>query len=255
MASTIKRVSFGSPELDKALGGGVPQGNLVLLTGGAGTGKTTFGMQFAVTGCKKKEKSFFVSTEQTAADLAKQAVQYGWDLTGFEKRGLLKIFYVDILTDERFFDKMSDAVKKFKPDRIIIDSLSTFSDYTAVAEFSKLLFLRGDTSESMSEKTIPAKISEKTLIKRMIASILKDLRLSNATILLTTEMPEKGETLSSDGASEFLSDGILVLNYLGVGFTQFMSLQIRKMRYTKHSREYLAYDFGTDGVKIIKEPV
>ncbi|MBU0662837.1 AAA family ATPase, partial [Candidatus Micrarchaeota archaeon] len=90
MAEKIARVKTGIDGLDKALKGGFPKGNIVLISGGAGTGKSTLCMQYLYNGAKLfGEKGLYISTEQSEKDLRKAAASYGWDLESLEKKGLL----------------------------------------------------------------------------------------------------------------------------------------------------------------------
>ena len=66
----VIRTKTGIQGLDKALMGGFPQGNTVLISGGAGTGKSTFCLQFLINGAALfGEKGLYVSTEQTREEL------------------------------------------------------------------------------------------------------------------------------------------------------------------------------------------
>ena len=79
----IERVKTGIEGLDKALNGGIPKKNIVLVSGGAGTGKSTLCMQYLVNGCKMGEKGLYISTEQNESELKKAASNFGWDLDSF----------------------------------------------------------------------------------------------------------------------------------------------------------------------------
>lgn len=255
-ASDEDRARTGIPGLDDALMGGIPKENLVLISGGAGTGKTTFCLQYIVNGALKGEKGLYISTEQTPTNLQRQATQYGWDLDALQKQGLIKLIFIDILNEKSYTTKMEDSISGFRPKRVVIDSLSTFSDYAAMTDFSKVILLqRGGMQGSAAERTMPESLSEKTLVKRMLASILAILRTHEATFMLTSELPEKGDSLSSDGISEFLVDGVILLFHLGVGSAEFRTAQIRKMRYSNHRKDYLPYEISGKGIEIVKEQV
>ena len=244
-----ERVTTGIVGLDKALRGGIPKGNLVLLSGGAGTGKTTFCLQYLLAGVSSGEKGFYITTEQKEFELEKQAASYGWNIKKFVQEGLLEINYLDILSEDSIIANIKETIKRFSPSRIVLDSMSTFSEYAAVTDFAKeLLLKRGGVAVRSIDEIPPRQLSEKTIIRRMLASLLGELKSFNATILLTSELPEKGSRLSSDGISEFLSDGVVILKHLGVGSTDLMSLQIVKMRYTPHKRESLFYEFSDKGL-------
>ena len=80
-----------------------------------------------------------------------------------------------------------------------------------------------------------------------------DARIEKQGFLLTSELYEEEKRLSADGISEFITDGVLVLHYLGVGSTQFRSMQIRKMRYSDHQKEYLSYAIQQSGIELKEE--
>ena len=81
----MEKTKFGIQGLDKALEGGIPGGNLVLISGGAGTGKSTLCLQFLLNGATLfGEKALYISTEQSSEELFKQAASFGWDLEKLE---------------------------------------------------------------------------------------------------------------------------------------------------------------------------
>ena len=253
----MERSKFGIEGLDTALNGGIPAGNLVVVSGGAGTGKSTLCMQFLINGCQQfHEKGLYLSTEQKLDELKRQAEQYGWPLQDLIDQGSLKVVHINIVKGEDFFKSVEAALVDFKPTRAVVDSLNTLSDYAAVTDYARQLYLeRGVHSQAMKEHLIPVETTEKMMSRRMTAALVNTLRGFGATTLLTSELPEKGEYLSSDGISEFLCDGVLSLHYLGVGLSQFRSLQIRKMRYSSHSNDIFGYDFSSTGIIFVKDAV
>ncbi len=246
----VERVKTGIDGLDKALNGGIPAKNLVLVAGGAGTGKSTLCMQFLVNGAKKfKERGLYISTEQSEGELKKQAEQYGWNIWELEEKGLLKIIYIDIIKENHFIERSREAIKNFKPKRLVIDSMSTMSDYMAVTDYSKQSW----SVTSVQNTVIPQFFSEKLMSKKILSSLINELKNFDATALLTTELPEEGKALSADGLSEYICDGVMVLHYLGIVGGDTRSLQIRKMRYTQHNKSYLPYEIAQKGIVIHEE--
>ncbi len=85
-------VKTGITGLDTILLGGLPRGNIAVLTGGPGTGKSTLGTEFVYRGAHDYGEpglivSFEVSTERIIAD----AATLGWDLRALEQAGRLRI--------------------------------------------------------------------------------------------------------------------------------------------------------------------
>ncbi|MDO8428557.1 MAG: ATPase domain-containing protein [Candidatus Diapherotrites archaeon] len=241
------RTQTGIEGLDKALNGGIPSGNLVLLSGGAGTGKSTLCLQYCINGCVKfNEKALFISTEQTPTELLRQAAQYNWPLTDLINKGKLKIEYFDVTKGDEFLKRIDESIDHFKPNRIALDSLTTLADALLISDMSEeTAFSMVQIAESVNPIPRTEQIITKTLLYRLIGALKK----YHVTTLLTSELPEEGKTLSADGVSEFITDGVILLSYLSVGATELRVLKIRKMRYSVHTKEYLTYDFSSKGLE------
>ena len=80
--------------------------------------------------------------------------------------------------------------------------------------------------------------------------LMKKLKTFDSTILLTSELLEESKGLSADEISEFVCDGVITMHYLGVGAVDLRSMRIRKMRYSSHTKDYLLYDMGANGIEI-----
>src|ERR1700680_1295273 len=80
-SKTLPKSSTGIQGLDEITGGGLPTGRPTLISGGAGSGKTMFGLEFLVRGATQyDEPGVFMSFEETIPDLAKNAASLGFDL-------------------------------------------------------------------------------------------------------------------------------------------------------------------------------
>ncbi|MFH1586653.1 MAG: ATPase domain-containing protein [Candidatus Diapherotrites archaeon] len=247
----IEKVKTGIQGLDKALEGGIPKNNVVLVSGGAGTGKSTLCMQYLINGAKLfGEKGLYISTEQKRKELIKAGSNYGWDIEGLEQRNLLKIEYFDVVASDNALEKIYDLYTSFTPQRIVLDSLTTFTDSLLVSG------MREDTAFSMvqvAESVSPIPRTEKVVAKSLLYHLMNKIRLFDATVILTSELPEKSNYLSADNISEFICDGVMVLEYLSVGASVFRSMRIRKMRYTNHEKGSLPYELGPKGVNFTEK--
>lgn len=244
-----KRIKIGVKDLDKALNGGIPQGNIVLISGGAGTGKSTLALQFVVSGALIGQKGLYFSTEQNRDELIKQAFQYGWDLPKLEKKGALKIIYLDTLSQKgNYLDKLYKEIKSFNPTKIAIDSLTTLTDTLTVSDFRDKT---GFTMLEVAENVVPMPMTEKILTKQLLYTLIQGLKKNtNATTLLTTELYDDTQGLSADGVSEFICDGVIILYFLGIEGSNSRNLRIRKMRYTDHNKSYLPYEINDKGIEV-----
>ncbi|MCX8158159.1 MAG: hypothetical protein N3D73_00665 [Candidatus Diapherotrites archaeon] len=245
----ISKVPTGIKGLDDALNGGIPKGNIVLLSGGCGTGKSTFCLQYLVNGAKiYNERGLYISTEQSKPEILRAGMQFGWDLENLEKKNLLKIVYFDIVEGDDFLEKVHDNVAQFAPQRIVIDSLTTFTDSILVSDDSEkkpYTFAKVVTSVS------PIPKSERIIARAMLYHLIRKLRLFNATVIMTSELPEKTDFLSADEISEFICDGVINTYFLGIEGANSLTLRIRKMRYTDHNKSYIPYSIVSNkGIEV-----
>ena len=87
-------VKTGIKGLDPILLGGIPRGNIILLEGAAGTGKSTLGLEFIYRGITEfDEPGMIILFEVSPDKLVRDAAQFGWDLRALEREGRLKIVF------------------------------------------------------------------------------------------------------------------------------------------------------------------
>lgn len=87
-------VKTGIAGLDNILHGGIPRGNVILVEGGIGVGKTTLGVEFVYRGASHfNEPGIIVLFEVSPHKLMRDAANLGWDLEGLEREGRLKIVF------------------------------------------------------------------------------------------------------------------------------------------------------------------
>src|SRR4029450_3509777 len=88
--------------LDRILFGGFPRGNVVILAGPPGSGKTTLGLEFVYRGAREfDEPGIIVTFEVSTEKVVRDAAQFGWDLRELEQQGRVKI----ISTTRRVFQQ------------------------------------------------------------------------------------------------------------------------------------------------------
>ena len=87
-------VKTGIAGLDAILSDGIPRGNIILLEGAIGTGKTTLGVEFVYHGASRfDEPGIIVLFEVSPDKLVRDAAGFGWDLPALERQGKLKIIF------------------------------------------------------------------------------------------------------------------------------------------------------------------
>jgi len=250
MVYKIQKIKTGISGLDKILIGGIPKGSTVLVSGAAGTGKTIFCLEFVYRGANKfKEPSVFVTTEQSIEELKNQLKSFGWDPDILIKKNLLRIERINIIKGDNFVGKITKLVKEIKAKRLVIDSLTTLSEFFASADIEGK---RGVELIKTVESIVPIPLSESLVAKTTLFKLIEELKNLNCTTLVTSELPEQGNWLSRDTVSEFICDGVIILRYLEYAAGGMpRSMLVRKMRGTKYDTSVFSMDITDDGIKIL----
>jgi KaiC domain protein len=147
----IKRVVTNIPGLDEILNGGIPERNVVLLSGGPGTGKTILSQQFLWNGLQMGEAGIYVALEEHPVQIRQNMAQFGWNVKPFEDKGLFalvdaftagigraKEYEKYVVTDlgdiGELIDVLSQAIKEMNAKRVVVDSVtSLYIDKPSVA--------------------------------------------------------------------------------------------------------------------------
>lgn len=222
---STKRLSIGVPELDEMLGGGIPEGDSLLIAGSSGTGKSLLATQFIAAGIREGQPGIVAVFEERPEEYAARASAFGLHLDTAIEEGKLKIIYLrplDLSVDETM-QEILDAIKKMGAKRLVIDSLAGF-------EMALAPGFRADFRESLY---------------RMIFSLTG----IGVTILSTVEMEESfTELLFSSYSISFLTDDIIRLRYVEIDGQLCKVLMVVKMRRGAHSKDIRQYDISSQGV-------
>ncbi|PJD01515.1 circadian clock protein KaiC, partial [Candidatus Micrarchaeota archaeon CG10_big_fil_rev_8_21_14_0_10_54_18] len=132
----MNRVSTGIPGLDEIIEGGFPESSSILLSGGSGTGKSIFGMQYLYHGAKQKgEPGVYITMEEGPHNLWWNTQRFRWDLLPLEQKNLLRIYKFepskenkDDLADQT--SKIIEKAQSLNAKRLVIDSITAFSFWT-----------------------------------------------------------------------------------------------------------------------------
>lgn len=125
---TDKRVSTGIPTLDEMFrGGGYTRGSTVLVSGTAGTGKTSLAAAFAIDRCKRGERCLFLSYEESSGQLIHNMRSIGFYFEPWIKKGLLRIVSTrpSFFGLERHLLDLYKVIAEFKPKAVVIDPLTS----------------------------------------------------------------------------------------------------------------------------------
>lgn len=150
-----ERISTGIEGLDKMLQGGVYRGSTVLISGTAGTGKTSLGSSFVYAACQRKEKALYVSFEESPAQIIRNMASIGLKLEKFVKNGLLEIraFRPTMYGLEMHLTKLMEMITDVSPQVVVIDPINSFLT-EAEEQDVKLMLLR--FADALKEKNITA---------------------------------------------------------------------------------------------------
>jgi circadian clock protein KaiC len=123
-----KRLSIGIPELDEMLGGGIPEGDSLLVASSSGTGKSLLATQFIAAGIRRGEPGIVAVFEERPDEYVGRASSFGLDLHTPLHDGNLKVIYLrplDLSVDEALHEIL-EAVNQTGAKRLVIDSLAGF---------------------------------------------------------------------------------------------------------------------------------
>jgi len=220
----MEQVPTGIKGLDTLLRGGLPKGSTTLVSGTPGTGKTILSVQFLVNGyLQAKEKGFYISLEEDVDRMEKyMSKAFGWPIRELRKKGNLIMMRSDVYDFEKFKDLIETTIEKNGIERVVIDPITVISLF-----FEKPLEIR-----------------------RSLLELDRMLKKLNCTSLLTCEIPEGTNAISSFGIEEFTSDGIIILTYQ-IGAPR--GIVIRKMRLVDHDKEIHPFEIK-EGKGIIVYP-
>ena len=223
-----RRLSSGVAELDKLLGGGIAEGDSVLVAGPSGTGKSVLATQFIAAGLRRREGAIIVVFEERPAQYARRAGSLGIDLETPRAAGLLEILFLrplDLSVDETM-QEILDAVKRTNAKRLVIDSLVGF-------EMALAPGFRADFRESLY---------------RMIGALTG----AGVTIMSTVEIEDSFTAFAfSHYAISFLTDDIIRLRYVEIDGQLRKILVVVKMRGGNHSKDICEYIIDKRGMVII----
>jgi len=227
--SQRKRLSVGIPDLDEMLGGGILEGDSLLVAGPSGTGKSALATQFIAEGVRQGEPGIMAIFEERPEGYTERAEAFGLNLRAGEEKGTLEILYLrplDLSVDETMF-AILDAIKRVRAKRLVIDSLVGF-------EMALAPGFRADFRESLY---------------RMIGALTG----AGITILSTVEVEDNFSSLQfSHYAISFLTDDIIRLRYVEIDGQLRKVLVVIKMRGGNHSKDIREYVISNRGVVVIE---
>lgn len=226
-----KRV--GIPRLDEMLGGGIPQGHMMLVSGNTGCGKTLMCMQYLENGIVDGEKGIYVALEEAVPQLKKTAQEHGWDFEAREKAGDLTFITVDLINifPDKLLAEIVDAVARTGAKRVVLDSISSIMSAEMGAEN----------------------------VREFLIQLTSYLKSEGITCMFTYLMSmnfgaDQGQFLGSLQTNVMrlssIVDGVILLQYIETDQKVRKLINVLKMRGCNHSRDIVLFEIETGGMRI-----
>ena len=229
--SDIDRTDVGIDGLDEMILGGVPSRSLLTVIGGAGTGKTTFSLQFLNEALESDERGVYITLEQSRESIVATAEEKGWPFREYVEEGQLAVVSLDPIEMANSLasirNDLTRLIAEFGADRLVLDSVSLL--------------------EMMYDH--PAKRRSE------VFGFTRLLKEAGVTTLLTSEASEETPYASRYGLVEYLTDGVFVLQYVrGSDFRETrLAVEIQKIRDANHSRETKPYEITDSGISVYRQ--
>jgi circadian clock protein KaiC len=231
------KIRTGIPGFDLIVDGGLKEGKTIVLSGESGSGKSTFGMQFLHNGASDfEEPGIFVTLTQSPQELISDFEEYGWEIQKLvDEEKILIIDARPFKMDDEMFDSdllcetepfpfthltqlILQGIKKIRAKRLVVDSLSVLS----------MQYGNQFNTRQGIQKMIHA-LDEKKCTSIFIS-----------------------ESLDSRTPPEwYAASGIVILNHVQKTNTMERSIQVIKMRGTKHSEQTYPIRFNENGYHVL----
>jgi len=220
-----KRVSTGVAGLDEMFGGkGYYQGSSVLVSGSAGTGKTSLAAAFAVERCRRGERTLYLAFEESPDQIMRNMRSIGLNMTVSVKNGLLRFHALrpNLYGLEMHLVAIHDLIQKFNPKNVVMDPISN-------------LIASGE------------QIDVGAMLTRLI-DYLKIRQITTVFTSLNEAAPGKDE--SGVGVSS-LMDSWIILQNIQQGGERNRALVVSKSRGMSHSNQVREFILSSKGIALV----
>jgi circadian clock protein KaiC len=224
-AAPTERISTGVARLDTMLGGqGYYRGSTVLVSGTAGSGKTSLAAHFIDAACRRGERCLSFLFEESPAQDIRNMRSIGLDLQPWTERGLLQFHAArpSLHGLEMHLSQMRRAIDRFRPQVVVVDPVSS------------LLTVASDTE-----------------VRATITRLVDHLKTEGITALLTSLTHGRVEDERSDTAISSIVDTWLLLVAIESSGERNRGLYILKSRGMAHSNQIREFLLTPHGVELI----
>jgi KaiC domain protein len=239
--SSYEKVKTGIPGFDELLFGGIPKRNIVLLSGGPGTGKSIFGQQYLYYGLQQGEPGVLVALEEHPVQVRRNMSHFGWEVRKYEEGGQFAIV-------DAFTGGIGEAAKR---EKYVVSSIDDVGELIDV--------VRAAIKDVKAERAVIDSVSTLYITKPSVArSILMQLKrvLSGlgATSILVSQVSVTERGFGGPGV-EHAADGIVRLDLDEINGELVRSLIVWKMRGTKHDMRRRPFEITDKGIVVHNDKV
>ncbi|HSU78544.1 MAG TPA: circadian clock protein KaiC [Burkholderiales bacterium] len=221
-----ERISAGVPGLDAMLGGkGYFRGSSIMISGTAGTGKSSLAAHFADATCRRGERCLLLAFEESPAQILRNMGSIGLDLQRWIDQGLLRIESSRpmLFGLEMHLVHIHKRVKEFEPRVVILDPISNFTASGSVAQ-----------------------------AEAMLVRLIDFLKTREVTAMLVNLTADVGEAKGSGISS--LIDTWVLLHDIQVGAEHRRVLHVLKSRGMQHSNQVRQFQLASNGITFAAAP-
>jgi circadian clock protein KaiC len=229
--ASTRRVSTGIPRLDAMLGGnGFFRATSILVSGGAGTGKSSVAAHFVQAACQRGERALYMASEQSTDEVIRNMRSIGIDLEPWVKRGLLR-FYASRPGSfglEKHLVTIHDITTAFDPKVVVIDPITNF---ISVGSYSE--------------------------VKSMVTRLIDTFKARQITAMFTSlTSGDSAAELSEVGVSSQMDAWLLLRNLESNGERNrgMYVLKARGMAHSNQIREFVLTDHGAQLLDVYVGP-
>ena len=223
--SSKERISTGIPRLDTMLSGkGFFRCSTVLISGTAGTGKTSIASQFVEAACKRNERVLFFTFEESSSQLVRNMCSIGINLEPWIKKGLLQFHATrpTLYGLETHLTTIIKLINKFEPNIVILDPINAFV-----------------IGENQSE------------VKTMLLRLVDFLKMKQITAFFTS-LTSGGDNIEiTDVYISSLIDTWLLLRDIEIGGERNRGLYVLKSRGMAHSNQIREFQLTDHGIELL----
>jgi circadian clock protein KaiC len=223
--SSKERISTGIPRLDTMLSGkGYYRGSTVLVSGNAGTGKTSLAAQFVEAACKRGESILYFAFEESPSQFMRNMSSIGIHLEPWVKKGLLHFHATrpTLFGLEHHLTTTLKLINKVNPQIVVLDPIDAF--------------IMGENQ---------------TEVKTMLLRIVDYLKMRNITAFFPSLTKGAGNLELTDMAMSSLIDTWLLLRDIEIGGERNRGLYVLKSRGMDHSNQIREFKLTDHGIELL----